>query len=128
MADLTKSQRATYTQSIGFLEQARQSLRQRQEVIRSHRETLASHYQGSDGVAYGQVVQTWLEEVDRIANTCVAMENTLGESMQRSSHVQEANYQAVVSNNGSLTGFGQGIASTGGSIAGNTFNTLSPGA
>jgi uncharacterized protein YukE len=126
MADLTKSQVATYTQSISYLEQARTDLRTTQDMVRSHRDTLATHYQGRDGVAYGQVINTWLEEVDRIFNTCVAMENTLGESLQRSSHVQEANFQAVVSSGGSLTGYGQGITSTGSDIATQTQNTLNP--
>ncbi|MFF2328597.1 MULTISPECIES: hypothetical protein [unclassified Streptomyces] len=123
-----KSTNEAYVKSIGFLEQARKGLQSTQDVVRSHREALATHYQGKDGVAFGRVIGTWLEEVDRIMNTCIAMENTLGESMQRDGHVQESNLQAVVNSGGGLTDYGQGLAGTGGgtSTAQNTFKTLVP--
>ncbi|MFI5635345.1 hypothetical protein ACIA8E_39580 [Streptomyces sp. NPDC051664] len=41
---------------------------------------LSSNYQGEDGHAYQQVMETWLGEVDRIKATCEAMENHLNES------------------------------------------------
>ncbi|WP_449340677.1 hypothetical protein, partial [Streptomyces canarius] len=56
-----------------FLEQARQGLTNTQDIVRSHRQALATHYQGEDGNTMGQVIDTWLAEVDRIKNTCVAM-------------------------------------------------------
>ncbi|MFF8908857.1 hypothetical protein [Streptomyces olivaceoviridis] len=124
-----KSSKEAYIKSIGFLEQARQGLTNTQDVVRSHRQALATHYQGEDGNTMGQVIDTWLAEVDRIKNTCVAMENTLGESMQRDEHVQEANLQAVVNSGGGLTGYGQGVMSTAtstGTTADNTYGALNP--
>ncbi|GGZ01067.1 hypothetical protein ACWDE9_01705 [Streptomyces olivaceoviridis] len=124
-----KSTKEAYIKSIGFLEQARKGLQSTQDVVRSHRESLATHYQGRDGVAFGQVIDTWLEEVDRIMNTCIAMENTLGESMQRDEHVQESNFQAVVNSGGGLTGFGEGVTHVAPSVsstADSTYGALVP--
>lgn len=103
-----QSSTATYSQAIQILEHARGQMTAIQGQVQAAKATLQSHYAGPDGQAYSQVMQTWLEEVDRIKNTCAAMENQLGNSMQADNRVQSANYQAVV-DQGKLTPYGNSV-------------------
>ncbi|CAM5491553.1 hypothetical protein [Streptomyces fumanus] len=103
------SSTATYDQAISLLEGARSSLTAIQDQVRTAKQTLQVHYQGPDGHAYANVMQTWLDEVNRIKSTCAAMENQLGISMQSANNVQAGAMQAVVDSGGNLTGFGSSI-------------------
>jgi len=114
------SSTATYSQAIQSLETARSSLTAQQATVQDAKTVLQSHYQGPDGQAYANVMDTWLQEVDRIKQTCEAMENQLGNSMQADNKVQSSNFQAVV-DQGKLTAFGS-------SVENNTYAALTGGA
>ncbi|MEU0949406.1 WXG100 family type VII secretion target [Streptomyces canus] len=103
--NMQQSSTATYTQAIETLEQAKNHMTTIQGQVLDAKSNLQSRYSGADGQAYSQVMQTWLEEVDRIKNTCEAMQNQLGNSMQASSGTQSENLQAVY-DQGKLTPFG----------------------
>jgi hypothetical protein len=103
-----QSSTATYGQAIQSLENARARMTAIQAQVQQAKAALQTQYQGPDGHAYAQVMDTWLAEVDRIKQTCEAMENQLGNSMQASNKVQSSNYQAVV-NQGKLTPFGNSV-------------------
>jgi uncharacterized protein YukE len=104
------SSTATYSQAIQSLESAKSQMNTIQGQVQQAKADLQVRYQGPDGQAYARVMDTWLEEVDRIKRTCEAMENQLGNSMQQSNKVQGDNLQAV-SNQGNLTPFGSGVES-----------------
>lgn len=99
----------TYSQAIEMLEDAKTHMATIQGQVQEAKAVLQSRYQGPDGRAYSQVMDTWLAEVDRIKSTCEAMQNQLGNSMQSSNNVQGANLEAVY-NQGRLTPFGSSVA------------------
>ncbi|MFE6894441.1 hypothetical protein [Streptomyces sp. NPDC057694] len=105
-----QSSTATYNQAITSLENARSRMTTIQGQVQDAKTTLQAHYQGPDGQAYSQVMDTWLSEVDRIKRTCEAMENQLGVSMQSSNKAQGSVLDAVV-DQGRLTPFGSSVAS-----------------
>lgn len=104
-----QSSTATYSQAINNLENARSRMTTIQQQVQEAKTTLQAHYQGPDGQAYSQVMDTWLNEVDRIKRTCEAMENQLGNSMQSSNSAQGSVLNAVV-DQGRLTAFGSSVA------------------
>lgn len=105
-----QSSTATYGQAIQALEDAKTEMNTIQGQVLEAKAALQVRYQGPDGQAYSQVMDTWLAEVDRIKSTCDAMENELGISMQSSNNVQQQNLQAV-SDQGKLTAFGSAVES-----------------
>ncbi|MFQ6144470.1 hypothetical protein ACLMNJ_15545 [Streptomyces seoulensis] len=111
------SSTATYGQAISSLEDARSSMTTIQSTVSDAKAALQAAYQGADGKAYAHVMETWLQEVDRIKNTCIAMENQLGFSAQSSGKAQANALQHVV-DNGKLTPFGQ-------SLEEHTYNAMS---
>ncbi|MYS21406.1 hypothetical protein GA0115240_13004 [Streptomyces sp. DvalAA-14] len=93
--NLQQSSTATYSQAVQSLENARSRMTAVQGQVRDAAATLSSHYQGPDGQAYAQVMNTWLSEVDRIKATCEAMEDQLDNSLQASNKAQSDNLGAV---------------------------------
>ncbi|HEY5834689.1 hypothetical protein [Streptomyces sp.] len=114
-----QSSTATYGQAIQSLENARDRITAIQGQVQQAKAALQTQYQGPDGHAYAQVMDTWLQETERIKGTCAAMENELGISLQASNNVQASNYQAVV-DQGKLTSFG-------GSVEHGTYSALTGG-
>ncbi|MFF5408534.1 hypothetical protein ACFY8K_37525 [Streptomyces misionensis] len=111
-----QSSTATYSQAIRNLEHARTRMSTIQQQVQEAKTTLQAHYQGPDGQAYSQVMDTWLGEVDRIKSTCEAMENQLGNSMRSSNAAQSHGLDAVV---------GQGrLSALGGSVAGGAYAAM----
>ncbi|MCX5355741.1 hypothetical protein [Streptomyces mirabilis] len=106
---LQESSTATYGQAISSLESARSQMTLIQGDVQQAKATLQAHYQGEDGRAYARVMDTWLNEVDRIKRTCEAMENQLGNSMQSSNSAQAGAHQAIVDGDGHLTAFGSDV-------------------
>ncbi|WP_177246579.1 hypothetical protein [Actinacidiphila alni] len=90
------------------MQNANQRIQSIQSQVEEAKSRLATAYQGADGQAYAQVMNTWLEEVDRIKMTCEAMQNQLGNSMQANNNVQSNNYQAVA-DQFKLTSFGSSV-------------------
>lgn len=114
-----QSSTATYSQAIQYLENARSRMTQVQMQVQDAKVSLQSHYQGPDGQAYSNVMDTWLSEVDRIKATCQAMENQLSNSMQASNNVQGHNFDAVL-NQAKLNPFG-------GSVGNGAYNVMTGG-
>ncbi|MER5699810.1 hypothetical protein ABT255_52735 [Streptomyces mirabilis] len=104
------SSTATYSHAIQVLESAKTQMTAIRGQVEEAKATLSAHYGGPDGQAYAQVMETWCQEVDRIMNTCEAMQNQLGNSMQSNNKVQSGNLQAVY-NQGRLTPFGSQVES-----------------
>jgi uncharacterized protein YukE len=86
--NLQQSSSATYNQAIQSLRNADTQMAQVQAQVDEAKATLQSNYGGSDGQAYAQVMTSWLQEVDRIRNTCEAMENQLFTSMGSANKAQ----------------------------------------
>ncbi|MGW3284590.1 WXG100 family type VII secretion target [Streptomyces sp. NPDC001002] len=103
--NLQESSTRTYSNAISFLEDARTRMTTIQGQVSDAAATLHTNYQGADGQAYAQVMATWSSEVDRIKNTCMAMENQLRNSMTSSNKTQSHNNDMVNSQlNLSVTG------------------------
>ncbi|MFG2631468.1 hypothetical protein [Streptomyces sp. NPDC048473] len=105
-----QSSTATYSQATQALEGANTEMSTIQGQVEQAKAVLQTNYQGPDGHAYAQVMDTWLAEVDRIKHTCNAMEHQLQNSMQSSNTTQATNEQAVA-NQGKMTVFGSAAES-----------------
>ncbi|MER7183285.1 hypothetical protein ABT404_28085 [Streptomyces hyaluromycini] len=93
--NLQESSTKTYSNAISLLEDARTQMTTIQGQVADAAATLHTNYQGADGQAYAQVMATWSAEVDRIKNTCMAMENQLRTSMTSSNNTQNNNENLV---------------------------------
>ncbi|MFJ5266788.1 hypothetical protein ACIQAC_40680 [Streptomyces sp. NPDC088387] len=85
---LQASQEQTYRSAISLLENARSALTASQGRISDAAATLGVDYKGSDGMAFGQLLEKWLNEVNQIKNTCGLMEEQLETSLRNSSNTQ----------------------------------------
>ncbi|MFD8810915.1 hypothetical protein ACFV23_05345 [Streptomyces sp. NPDC059627] len=108
--NMQESSKKTYTDAITLLGDARTKMTTVQSQVQDAAADLQARYQGADGQAYAQVMKIWLEEVDRIKHTCMAMENQLTNSMNNSENTQSGNLDLALGQK-NLSAFGLSPAS-----------------
>jgi uncharacterized protein YukE len=108
---MQQSSTATYSAAISYLQNAESRLVGIAGNVQGVRGSLLQTYGGVDGQAYAQVIQTWLDEVERIRHTCEAMQHQLEASMSSDNKAQGHNLDAV-SRQKTLTPFNSPVATS----------------